>query len=134
MNRLTNKAAVVLGAAGKNNMAQVIARRFRAEGAQVVVAGRHAETLVEAQREIETEGGACLAHPTDIRQVEQVEALVAAALARFARIDFVVNNAGGQFPARPSEISDRGWRAEFGCRSIPRLAKACCFSRKASWN
>jgi len=61
--------------------------------------------------EIEAAGGIALAHPTDIRQVEQVEALVQATLARFGRIDFVVNNAGGQFPARPSEISDRGWRA-----------------------
>jgi NAD(P)-dependent dehydrogenase (short-subunit alcohol dehydrogenase family) len=89
----------------------VIARRFAALGAQVVVAGRHAETLAEAQREIEAAGGVCLAHATDIRQVEQVEALVAAALGRFGHLDFVVNNAGGQFPARPSEISDRGWRA-----------------------
>src|SRR5262249_9633529 len=64
-----------------------------------------------AARDITDAGGVALAHPTDIRQVDQVEALVAAALARFGRIDFVVNNAGGQFPARPSEISDPGSRA-----------------------
>jgi len=63
------------------------------------------------RRRVESAGGRCLAHPADIRQVEQVEALVASALARFDRLDFVINNAGGQFPARPSEISDRGWRA-----------------------
>ena len=103
------RTALVTG--GGSGIGRVIARRFAALGAQVVVAGRHLETLAAAQREIEAAGGACLAHPTDIRQVEQVEALVAAALARFGRIDFVINNAGGQFPARPSEISDRGWRA-----------------------
>jgi len=103
------RAALVTG--GGSGIGRVIARRFAALGAQVVLAGRHQETLAAAQGEIEAAGGTALAHPTDIRQVDQVDALVKAALARFGRIDFVVNNAGGQFPARPSEISDRGWRA-----------------------
>jgi NAD(P)-dependent dehydrogenase (short-subunit alcohol dehydrogenase family) len=103
------RTALVTG--GGSGIGRVIARRFATLGANVVVAGRHLETLAETQRQIEERGGACLAHPTDIRQVEQVEALMAAALARFAHLDFVVNNAGGQFPSRPSEISDRGWRA-----------------------
>jgi NAD(P)-dependent dehydrogenase (short-subunit alcohol dehydrogenase family) len=103
------RTALVTG--GGSGIGRVIARRFAALGARVVVAGRRFEPLAEAQREIEAAGGVCVAQPTDIRQVDQVEALVAAALARFGRIDFVVNNAGGQFPARPSAISDRGWRA-----------------------
>ena len=40
-----------------------------------------------------------------------MEALLERSLERFAGIDFLVNNAGGQFPARPTEISDHGWRA-----------------------
>jgi NAD(P)-dependent dehydrogenase (short-subunit alcohol dehydrogenase family) len=40
-----------------------------------------------------------------------VDALVAASLERFATIDYLINNAGGQFPARPTEISDNGWRS-----------------------
>lgn len=103
------RTALVTG--GGSGIGRVIACRFAALGARVVVAGRHAETLAATQQTIEADGGECLAHPTDIRQVDQVEALVAAALARFGRLDFVINNAGGQFPARPSEISDRGWRA-----------------------
>jgi len=103
------RTALVTG--GGSGIGRVIARRFAALGAQVVLAGRHQETLAAAQAEIEAAGGVALAHPTDIRQVEQVDALVKAALERFGRLDFVINNAGGQFPARPSEISDRGWRA-----------------------
>jgi NAD(P)-dependent dehydrogenase (short-subunit alcohol dehydrogenase family) len=103
------RTALVTG--GGSGIGRVIARRFAALGAQVVLAGRHQETLAAAQDEIGAAGGTALAHPTDIRQVDQVDALVKAALDRFGRIDFVVNNAGGQFPARPSEISDRGWRA-----------------------
>lgn len=103
------RTALVTG--GGSGIGAVIATRFAALGANVVVAGRHPETLAVTAHAIEAEGGHCLVHATDIRQVEQVEALVAAILARFGRLDFVINNAGGQFPARPSEISDRGWRA-----------------------
>ena len=103
------RTAIVTG--GGTGIGRVIAQRFAALGANVAVAGRHPETLAETEREIEAAGGTCLPHPTDIRQVEQVESLVTAVLGRFGRIDFLINNAGGQFPARPSEISDRGWRA-----------------------
>ena len=40
MGRINGKVAVILGAAGEGNMGQTIARRFAAEGARVVVAGR----------------------------------------------------------------------------------------------
>lgn len=103
------RSAVVTG--GGTGIGRVIATRFAALGAKVVVTGRHQQSLDETRSSIAAAGGTCLAHVADIRQVEQVDALVAAALERFGRLDFVVNNAGGQFPARPSEISDRGWRA-----------------------
>ena len=45
MGRLAGKVAVVLGAAGQDNMGQVMARRFAEEGATVVVAGRRSEPL-----------------------------------------------------------------------------------------
>ena len=49
---LTGKRAVVLGAAGRGNMAQAIARRFAEAGAEVVVAGRHADELERFAAEI----------------------------------------------------------------------------------
>jgi NAD(P)-dependent dehydrogenase (short-subunit alcohol dehydrogenase family) len=49
--------------------------------------------------------------PTNIRETAEVERLVQAAIERFGAIDYLINNAGGQFPARPTEISDRGCRA-----------------------
>ncbi len=106
---LARKTAIVTG--GGRGIGKVIARRFGALGANVVVAGRHIETLTEARAEIEGDGGVCLPHVTDIREVEQVQALVEATLERFGRIDFLIHNSGGEFPARPSAISDRGWRS-----------------------
>jgi NAD(P)-dependent dehydrogenase (short-subunit alcohol dehydrogenase family) len=92
-------------------MGKSIALRFAVLGANIIAAGRHTETLDETVEEAESFGARGFAKATDIREVEQVDALVSAAVEHFGRIDFVVNNAGGQFPARPSEISDRGWRA-----------------------
>ncbi|MGE0599629.1 MAG: SDR family oxidoreductase [Dehalococcoidia bacterium] len=103
------RTALVTGAG--RGMGKSIALRFAALGANVVATGRHMETLSETAGEIEAFGAACLAHPCDIRDVEQVDSLVKAAAERFGTIDFLINNAGGQFPARPSAISDRGWRA-----------------------
>jgi len=103
------RVALVTGSG--RGMGQNIALRFAELGADVVVTGRHVETLEQTKARIESQGGACFAHPCDIRDTGQVDSLVQAVVEHFGRVDFLVNNAGGQFPARPSEISDRGWRA-----------------------
>ena len=45
MGMLDGKVAVIIGAAGRDNMGQGIGRRFLAEGAQLVVAGRNEDAL-----------------------------------------------------------------------------------------
>jgi len=76
-----------------------------------VICGRRPEPLEAVRASIEAAGGSCLALPTDVREPDQVEALVDAALERFGVIDLLVNNAGGQFVARAEDISANGWRA-----------------------
>ena len=106
---LVGKTALVTG--GGRGIGRRAALAFAQFGADVVIAGRHAETLESAQAEIEALGVRCLAHPTNIREIDQVESLLAAGLDAFGGIDFLINNAGGQFPARPTAITDRGWRS-----------------------
>ena len=101
--------ALVTG--GGRGLGRSIALAFARLGADVVIASRKPENLDPTAEEISEAGVACLAVPTDIRDVDQVEALVSQAIERFGGVDFLINNAGGQFPARPTEISDRGWRA-----------------------
>ena len=101
--------ALVTG--GGRGIGRHIALAFARLGANVVIASRKPENLNPTQEEICAGGGACLALPTNIRDPEQVDGLVQKTLERFGAVDFLVNNAGGQFPARPTEITDRGWRA-----------------------
>jgi NAD(P)-dependent dehydrogenase (short-subunit alcohol dehydrogenase family) len=103
------KTAIVTG--GGRGIGRAIALGFARYGANVVIASRNVANLEPTEREITALGVECLAVPMSIREPEQVDALVVQTLDRFGAIDCLVNNAGGQFPARPSQISDRGWRA-----------------------
>jgi NAD(P)-dependent dehydrogenase (short-subunit alcohol dehydrogenase family) len=103
------KTALVTG--GGRGIGKAIAVAFARLGANVVIASRKPENLTPTAAEITALGAQCLDVPTNIRETHEVDALVQQALDRFAAIDILVNNAGGQFPARPSDITDRGWRA-----------------------
>jgi NAD(P)-dependent dehydrogenase (short-subunit alcohol dehydrogenase family) len=101
-----DQVAVVTG--GGTGLGREVAHAFARLGGQVVIAGRTAARLDEVAASI---GSACLAVPTNIREPEQVDALRDTVYGRYGRVDFLVNNAGGQFPGLPSTISDNGWRA-----------------------
>jgi NAD(P)-dependent dehydrogenase (short-subunit alcohol dehydrogenase family) len=105
------RGQTVLVTGGGRGIGRQTALAFARFGANVVIAGRKPENLDPTAETLRNMGAECLAVPTDIRNVEQVEALTAKAIDRFGAIDCLINNAGGQFPARPHEISDRGWRA-----------------------
>lgn len=103
------RVALVTG--GGRGIGREIALAFAALGADLVIASRNADNLAPTAADIEALGRGCLAVPTNIREPGQVDALVDEALTRFGQIDFLINNAGGQFPARPLDISDNGWRS-----------------------
>jgi 2-hydroxycyclohexanecarboxyl-CoA dehydrogenase len=102
MKRLDGKVALVLGAAGKGNMGQVIAARFVAEGAKVAVAGRN---RAELDRFAGTIGGGA-AFDCDVTSKADIQALVAGVIGRFGRIDIAVNATGWGKGAPFAELSD----------------------------
>ncbi|MEJ7935337.1 SDR family oxidoreductase [Sphingobium sp. AN558] len=87
--RLAGKVALVFGAAGKDNMAQIIARRLNAEGAKVVVVGRHEDALSDFAAEL---GGAYAI--ADISDKAQVDAAADVAVERFGKLDIGINATG----------------------------------------
>ena len=104
----SNAGKVALVTGGGTGIGRATAMELARTGAKVVVCGRRPEPLEAVQAEL---GEDCLAVPTDVRESEQVVALVDRALEHFGRIDVLVNNAGGQFLAPAEEISLKGWRA-----------------------
>lgn len=82
-------------------------------GARVAICGRDQGRLATAAAELGAIAGedAVLAAPCDIREPPEVARFVAATLERFAAIDVLVNNAGGQFPAPAQLITPKGFDA-----------------------
>lgn len=89
MARLEGKAAIILGASHKDNMGQVMARRFLAEGARVVVAGRSGAELERFSAE-----NGCAYSICDITKEDELAALTNVALTRYGRLDIAVNATG----------------------------------------
>ncbi|WP_144095881.1 SDR family NAD(P)-dependent oxidoreductase [Croceicoccus sediminis] len=89
MGRLEGKRALILGASSKGNMGQVMARRFMAEGATVMVSGRKKAVLDEFSAET-----GCLAHPCDLTEEASVNELLDAAAEKMGGVDIAVNATG----------------------------------------
>ncbi len=109
--REANAGRVALVTGGGTGIGAATALELARTGASVAVCGRREEPLEHVRAAIEDAGGTCLAVQTDVREPDQLEALVAATLDRFGAIDLLVHAAGGQFTAAAETISPNGWRA-----------------------
>jgi citronellol/citronellal dehydrogenase len=103
---LEGQTAIVSGAG--SGIGRVTALELADLGAEVYICGRRSETLEETAG-LASHGRI---HPivADIREEDQVDALVTRVLEQHPRIDLLVNNAGGQFLAPAEAISPKGFR------------------------
>jgi citronellol/citronellal dehydrogenase len=108
---LAGRTAVVTG--GGTGIGRATVRLLAHLGVRTAVVGRRAEPLAELVDEITADGGpAPVAVPADLRDPELVTGLVPELLAALdGRVDYLVNNAGGQFLAPAESISYHGFRA-----------------------
>src|ERR1051325_8776495 len=82
MGKLEGKGALVTG--GNSGIGLATAKEFAREGARVVITGRDARTLAEAEREI---GGDVLARRSDSSSLSEIDELFAAVKERHGRVD-----------------------------------------------
>ena len=91
--RFQDKVALVTG--GSAGIGLAVAKRLASEGARLVLVGRNAEHLRQAEPQVRAAGAPdVLISICDVGDEAQVTTTVAAALAQFGRLDVVVNNAG----------------------------------------
>jgi citronellol/citronellal dehydrogenase len=139
MSSLAGKTLFITGAS--RGIGKAIGLAAAREGANVVIAAKSSVpnpklpgTILDAAREMEAAGGRALAVKCDVRNDEEIQAAVAAAVERFGRIDALVNNASAIFIAGTVDTPMKRWdlmqgvnaRATFACSQacIPHLARS----------
>lgn len=109
---LNNKVVVVTG--GGRGIGRVIALACAEAGANLVLASRSLDALEQTRAEIEALGHEALVVPTDVTQEQSVHELAERALARFGRVDVLVNNSGVTGPVKPLwQVSLDEWNEAF---------------------
>jgi len=99
------RGRVALVTGGGTGICHAIALALGAQGAHVVITSRRVEHLDPAARAIEFLGGRALAVPADVRDPAAVESVVTETIARFGRLDVVVNGAAGNFVCAADDLS-----------------------------
>ncbi len=94
---------------GSSGMGKAMAMRFAKDGAKVVIAGRDLDKLNSAKEEIEQYDGQVLPIAMDVRDPELIKNMVNEVDQTFGTIDFLVNNAAGNFICAAEDLSVNGW-------------------------
>jgi NAD(P)-dependent dehydrogenase (short-subunit alcohol dehydrogenase family) len=115
MLNLKGKIALVAGAGtvgpGWGN-GKATAVLFARQGAQVFGTDIDIAAAEETRGIIEAEGGSCAVQRCDMTASAEVKAAVDACVARFGRIDILVNNVGGSAPGDPVAMTEEVWHSQ----------------------
>ena len=105
--RLEGRVAIITG--GGHGIGRAYALRLAHEGASVVVAEIDERAALAVAQELQSAGHQAIGLRTDVSDKDSVERMAQAALARFGRIDVLVNNAAFGDDAPLTEMTDEQW-------------------------
>ena len=95
--KLTDRVVLITGAG--RGIGAGCAQACAEAGAHVALTARTVSQLEEVGDKVRAQGRKALIFPTDVNDLDTLEAFVAATIEEFGRIDTVINNAGGSMPA-----------------------------------
>ena len=104
---LNERVAFVTG--GGTGITGGVARAFAEAGAGVALVSRKLEHLEPAAEGINQNGGRAFAVAGDVRNPEDVEKALTAAVKHFGKVDIVINGAAGNFLCKAEELSPNGF-------------------------
>ena len=105
---LSGKTAIVTG--GGKGIGRQMAQGLAEAGANVVLCARQAERCEQAAAELEQLGVRALGLGCDVRDADQVQAVVGRTVSDFGAVDVLVNNAGTVWGATPEDMPLEGWQ------------------------
>ena len=120
---LSGKVALVTGAS--RGIGRAIAEALASEGMKLALVARSGDLLEELAKSLSTE---CLAQARDLREPDAPAGVIGNAVARFNRIDVLVNNAGATERGDFLTLSDEAWGDGFALKFFG--AMRCC---RAAW-
>jgi NAD(P)-dependent dehydrogenase (short-subunit alcohol dehydrogenase family) len=122
---LRGRVAIVTG--GSDGLGRATAGCLAAEGAAVALCARDAERLRQAAEALRGRGAAVLDVVADVTRPADLQRLVDATLARFGRIDVLVNNAGTSAARAFDAVDDAAWQEDLELKLFAaiRCARLC---------
>jgi len=127
--RLEGRVAIITGAGcvgpgWGNGRAECV--RFAQEGAKIFAVDLKQEAMDETLEKVADFGGEIETHICDVTDKSQVDAMVAACIERFGRVDILINNVGGSARGGPVEMDEDTWdnQMAYNLKSVYLCCKA----------
>jgi NAD(P)-dependent dehydrogenase (short-subunit alcohol dehydrogenase family) len=104
---LTGRVAIITG--GSIGLGRQMAEALSEAGAKLVLCARNKERCDQAAAKLQATGAEVLSLACDVKKPESIQAVVDQSIARFGRIDILINNAGTSWGAPVEEMKLEAW-------------------------